>query len=187
MITFDRETHTYELDGRRLPSVTQIISALNPEIYAGVPEQIMQKKADYGQRVHEWVETYVMTGRKKRQSETMKLTTDQVKKIVDKERLIIHSVEQIVYTEHYAGTYDMYGTWRGVPTLIDIKTTAELHEDLLSAQLGFYKYAATVPIEKTACLWLPKAGVAQLIEIEPISRDAVDWMVYRYESEHNPE
>lgn len=185
MIEFDKGAHEYRLDGVRIPSVTQIVSAQFPDMYEGIPDETLKKKADYGDRVHAWIEAYCTTGVKKRQSELMKLSTDQVKRIVDDERLRIQRVEQIVHTDHYAGTYDMYGTWRGVPTLIDIKSTATLHTEYLQMQLAMYKYAMDLEVEKCACLWVPKGQLARLVEIEPVSRERVEWMVYRYESEHH--
>ena len=183
MICFDKETHTYTLDGVRLPSVTEIISRIIGNDYSEVPEKILKDKADFGNRMHEWIERYAVSGVRKRQSELMKLSTDQVKKIFENERILIHSVEKIIYCDKYAGTYDMYGTWKGVSTLFDIKTTAELHMEKLQWQLGMYKACMEEPVEKCVCLWCPKGGVVKLIEVVPHSTEEIEWMVYRYESE----
>ena len=169
-IEFFEDTHTYLVDGVIVPSVTQVIVEIIGNAYGEVPAAILKKKADYGTKVHRWIEKYAMTGETPKQSEMMKLSTDQYKHIAFKERIIIQSVEQaIAYGHRYAGTYDMYGTWKGAPTIFDIKTTVELNTEYLEWQLGMYKLAMTQPVEKTACIWLPKGDVAQLVEIQPKS------------------
>lgn len=49
-LEFDDKTHTYRIDGREVPSVTQIISAVFPNQYAGITDAsyVMQR----GQAVH---------------------------------------------------------------------------------------------------------------------------------------
>ena len=185
MIEFDREKHAYYLDGVPLPSVTEIISG---DKYDDIPTAILKRKADWGNRIHDWGETYALTGVRKHQSEMMKLSTDQAKRIIDRERIIIHSTEQIVYTDKYAGTYDMYGTRRGKTILIDIKTTYELDEHYLSLQLGMYKKAmesSGKTVEQCACLWLPKGRFAMLVDVDPASDEEIEWTVFKYEQEHN--
>ena len=184
-LVFDPEAHVYTLNGKRLPSVTQIIRAVNGDHYADIPENVLKEKAEWGNKVHEWIETYAMTGRRKRVGAIMKLTTDQIPKVLTNERIIIHSVEVPLCTDHYAGIYDMLGTWRGVPTLFDIKTTYDLNIDSLEWQLGMYKEATEHEIEKCACLWCPKERPVRVVEITPKTKEDIDWMVYRYETEHS--
>lgn len=184
MITFDSGTHTYELDGVCVPSVTQVVSSLFPNMYSGVPQDVLKAKADYGNKIHQWIEQYALNGVKKRQSALMRLTTGQVVKLLERERIIIRSIEQIVYTDKYAGTYDMYGTWRGDETLFDIKTTQVLNKRYLEWQLGMYKAALERPVKKCAVLWCPKGDLVQLIEIQPKSQEEIDWVVFKYEQEH---
>ena len=183
-IKFDAKNHIYTVDGVILPSVTTIIRAVRGDSFDGVPPAVLKEKADYGNRIHEWIEAYAMTGKKKRQSAMMKLSTDQVKDLFDQEKIIIQSVEVPVATDRYAGMYDMFGTWHGVPTLFDIKTTYVFDREYLEYQLGMYKNAMSENIEKCACLWCPQGKMIHLIDITPKSADEIDWMVYRYETEH---
>jgi hypothetical protein len=48
--TFDEALHEYRLDGRRLPSVTQIIAPLKD--FAGVPADVLERKRALGVAVH---------------------------------------------------------------------------------------------------------------------------------------
>lgn len=182
MIKFDAESHTYTNDGVVLPSVTQIVTAVLGKSFENVPKRVLKEKADYGQRIHSWIEEYALTGKRKRQSELMKISTDQVREMLFNERIIIQKTEQIVNTDRYCGTYDMYGTHRGKTCLIDIKSTAELDVEYLAMQLGMYKLAMHEDVEECACLWVPKGKTAKFVMIEPKDAEFIDWVLYRYEN-----
>ena len=183
-VRFDDGAHIYTVDGVCVPSVTRIINTvLFPNKYKDVPEYILNAKAEYGKRIHEWIETYCTTGKKKRQTAMMRLTTNQVVKIMDREKVVIEISEQIVKTSRYIGRFDMYGSWRGKKTLFDIKTTRVLDIKYLEWQLGMYKCALELPVEKCSVLWCPKGDVVQLIEVQPKKAEEIDWLVSRYEQE----
>jgi len=184
VIRFDADRHAYTVDGVPVPSVTQIIGMLFPKMYEGIPADVLEKAADYGNRMHEWVETYALTGKRKRQSELMKLSTKQVEHLFLERDIKIHICEQIVSTGSYCGMYDMFGVVDGETALIDIKTTSELHTEYLEWQLGMYSYALGGQVEACYCLWIPKGGLVQLVQIEPKTSDEIDWLVFRYEQEH---
>ena len=184
MIQFDKNRHAYTVDGVPVPSVTTIISMLFPNKYADVPADVLKKAADYGNRMHEWVEHYAMTGKRKRQTELMKLSTVQVEKILQEEDVKVLSCEQIVSEGSYCGMYDMYGTVNGKTALIDIKTTEKMDTEYLEWQLGMYAVTFDEMPEKCYCLWIPKGEVARLIEIKPKTKEEIEWLVFRYEQEH---
>ena len=187
MITFDKSTHTYMIDGVRAPSVTQILQFLNPNKYENIPPEILAEKAEYGNRVHEWIEHYALTGKKKRQTEMMKLSTLQAVDLLS-EFKAEQCEEVVTYKGVFCGTYDMYGTIDGKKTLIDIKTTAEFDEPYLSWQLGMYKIALEAQgerVDRCMCLWLPKGAVAYLLDVKPKDQYEIDWLLFRYEQEHN--
>jgi hypothetical protein len=77
----------------------------------------------------------------------------------------------------YAGTYDMLGSVKGIPSVIDIKTTAEIHKDMLGVQLSLYKFAIEqaikTEIQKGYVLWLPKKDLGMLMEIDLIKPDVL--------------
>jgi hypothetical protein len=57
MIQFDQETHTYNLNGERLPSVTQILKPLYD--FSAVPPDVLRRAAEFGTAVHKAVELYL--------------------------------------------------------------------------------------------------------------------------------
>lgn len=50
MLEFDRPSHTYRLDGLPVPNVTSVTDALSS--YAGVPAEVLRRKAEIGEAVH---------------------------------------------------------------------------------------------------------------------------------------
>lgn len=53
-LTFEPEGHIYRLDGKRIPSLTQILDAAGFIDYSMVPLETLKAKAAFGTRVHEY-------------------------------------------------------------------------------------------------------------------------------------
>ncbi len=131
MLTFDKPTHTYKFSGQSIPNVTRVTDALSS--YAGIPEEVLRKKAEIGDAVHyatelddandledsslpEEIRGYVYAWR------AFKCNTDFVPSVSE------HRVYSPLY--RFAGTLDRigyFGRLKGikttVPALIDLKTT----------------------------------------------------------------
>ena len=56
MLEFIEETHTYLLDGKIIPSATQLLKEIFPLKYDNVPINILEKKSEYGTQVHKFIE-----------------------------------------------------------------------------------------------------------------------------------
>ena len=177
MIEFIEDIHTYLVEGVITPSVTQIINRILGNEYKSVPYSVLNAKADYGKKMHEWIENFCLTGEYSDYTPTMELSCNQAVNIIEKNKIRIKSCEEMIcYDDYYAGTYDMYGTVKGKKSLIDIKTTAKYNKEYLEWQLGMYKLAVENSggkVEKCYCLWLPKRDLAKLIEVEPKSKDDI--------------
>lgn len=50
--TFDPACHAYRLDGKVLPSVTQVLSVLTSDYFARIPPEVLERKRQIGQAVH---------------------------------------------------------------------------------------------------------------------------------------
>lgn len=57
VFTFDKETHTYLLDGVKLPSVTEIISPLSD--FSGVNPDVLKRAGDYGTATHDMIKFWL--------------------------------------------------------------------------------------------------------------------------------
>lgn len=50
-LEFERETHSYRINGQRVPSVTEVLEPLND--WGGAPRETIQMAAAFGRHVHE--------------------------------------------------------------------------------------------------------------------------------------
>ena len=58
-VLFNREEHTYELNGKYLSGITDMLQRqLFPDEFDGVPEEAIQQAARYGTEVHESIEQF---------------------------------------------------------------------------------------------------------------------------------
>ena len=55
--TFDEKTHTYYLDGVKIPSVSEILSPLSD--YSNINPDVLQRACNYGKAVHKTIELYL--------------------------------------------------------------------------------------------------------------------------------
>ena len=194
MIEFNPSDHTYTYDGTPVPSVTSLIKLMSDDPYSKIPKRNLMKAARYGDTVHELIENYSLghdVGDVDKYPGFEGIALRRYKKLQEQNEIVITSCEEkLVYIEDglplYCGMYDMFGTVKGAVSLIDIKTTAEVHYDLLGYQLPMYKAAieqmTNAKIERTYCLWLPKKGLGKLIEIEqPVFEDLAPKIHKAYE------
>lgn len=159
-LTFDSETHSYFVDDKKVPGVSDIMQAGGLIDFGKIPEGILAHAAERGTNVHLACEYY----------DTDSLDYDSVQheivpyfnawvkfcKDFNPEFLMI---EQRLYSEtyDYAGTIDRVAIIGGVPYLLDIKSGAKRKEHAIQTAA----YAELIPnndeIER-ACVYLDKEG-----------------------------
>lgn len=178
-LDFDEPSHTYTLDGKVLPSVTQLLKPISD--YGGIPESILNKAADRGNYVHKCCEMYFMGT----------LDEDQIdeecapyfhgfKKFLSETGFQIEFTEDRVYHSKlgYAGSLDMIGLLPAIKgkkkqhrALIDTKTTFRLLKSV-GPQTAAYmeawhdKYKKEFPVDARYALQLKKDGTYLL---EPLT------------------
>ena len=180
MIEFLEEEHIYLVDGVIVPSVTQILSNVFPHKYEGIPTEILNRKAEYGTKVHKLIEILEKKKPKKPISYLKRyygldtyqeISIEQYIKLKEKYNIeILESEKQVAYKNKYAGTLDIKAKVNGKLAIIDIKTTAELDIDYVSWQTSYYELADE-PVEELYVLWLPKGKMGQLIKVEKILKE----------------
>lgn len=192
MIEFIEETHTYLYDGMIIPSVSEILRFIFPKKYEGVDFVTLNKKAEYGFKVHESIEHYenirVQKGLEEAYRDTVyKLELDenqifslrQYIRLKDFKQINVITQEQMInYNDKYAGRFDMIARVKGKLSLCDIKTTAQLDKEYLSWQLSLYEFAYmsmyhVKQFDKLYAIWLPKRGYGELVEIERKSQTQI--------------
>lgn len=182
MLEFIEETHTYLLDGEIIPSVTQILKNLFPLKYENVPQEILNKKAEYGTKLHKFIEiiekkkpkrplAYIKRYYKPNiyQEESLK---DYLKIKEQNNIKITDSEKRIHYKNKYGGTLDLKGYVNGKSAIIDIKTTYEIDKKYVSWQNSMYELADG-DVDELYCLWLPKGGLGKLIKLERIDKEYI--------------
>ena len=171
MIEFIENGHIYIKDGIVIPSVSEILSYIFPNKYDGIPKNILEKKANYGETVHLAIQLLEQKKEKIPLNPYQKASIKQYLQIKKYYNLEVIEQEKIVsYGMEYAGRLDMVAKVNREICLIDIKTTYELDEEYLSWQLSYYELAYGIRFKKLYCLWLPKKKLGDLIEIKRKSK-----------------
>lgn len=161
-LVFDEKNHIYHVDGIEIPSVTTIMRPLSASVYRGIDEATMKVAAQRGTDVHQAIEIYNETG-------FMDAEDDHSGYINAYQKWAERYAPEIIASEYmayhpilwYSGTVDMLAKVDGESALIDVKTTAQLNERLLSVQLAAYRDMLTthgISIDECYCLWLKNDG-----------------------------
>ncbi len=124
-IEFDPETHSYRVDGRPVPSVTQVIGSGRP---AWVDEATWEAAAARGTRIHEAAAELELTGRRPETDAAYRGYLDgwlwwlRVAGVDPRPVLVEEPVASVVY--RYAGTVDRVYALPGQARalVVDIKT-----------------------------------------------------------------
>ena len=186
-IEYVEDGHYYLCNGILIPSVSELIRFKFPSMYANVPKEVLKRKADYGSRVHEYVQRFVEKEftleelKAKKIDPHIKVAVEWFEYLRKMWAFQIESIEQIVsYKGKYAGRYDM----KTIDDLIiDLKTTSEIHEEWLSWQLGLYALCLGITRDFHYCIWLPKGKPAKVIQINVKSHEECKQLLKDYEKD----
>ena len=136
---FNKENHTYTLDGKILISVTQLMRkhGLAPD-YSGINETVLQRKAERGTLIHEEIERYIKHGE-------LGFTSEQDDFIGFAKELGLKNMrsEQIVNNDLVAGTIDLLAERVAgkatIKVLADYKTGTTVDKEAVRWQLSLYE------------------------------------------------
>jgi hypothetical protein len=132
MLTFDGPTHSYTLDGVRVPSVTQVLKPLYS--FAGIPPQVLAVKAELGTAIHRACEL-LDDDDLDEESEDGRAALVPIsgylvgykKFMAEKQPVVIFNERQLYHSKHrYAGTIDRRYALRGELWDIDLKSTVAM-------------------------------------------------------------
>ena len=172
MIEFIEEGHIYLKDGIIIPSVSEILHFIFPNKYKDVPEWILDRKAEYGSKVHNSIECLDQNKELPKLDKYQEFSLNQYKRLKEKYDIKVQVQEMMInYKDIYCGRFDMVAVIQDNLCLCDIKTTAELDKEYLSWQLSLYELAfkymyGTPNFDKLYAIWLPKKNCGELVEIE---------------------
>lgn len=189
-IELDEQTHTYLVDGDfATMSVTEMLQScgISPD-YSSVNKEVLNKSAERGVAIHKDLENVLNA------EQPYEPKTDYGKQYKEwiYEKAICATAEQpIAYVDGafvLAGTVDVFGYLdHETPFIADHKTTETLHKESVQAQLSVYNYIAKamgkcivngrvfnwVGAKKFLCFHYKKDGTMEVVEIEPLSDEAV--------------
>ena len=134
-VEFDQETHTYKLDGKRIPSVTQIINELLPINYN--PHHWYLQR---GTAVHACA-AFIAKGVDFEWDKRISGQVLAIRKFFREVRPEILGIEEMVYSEkyRYAGIFDLWCKIGTKNCLVDYKATMSV--DRVGLQLAAYELA----------------------------------------------
>lgn len=169
-LKFIEETHEYFLDGKRLPSVTEIMKFITDRKYDGVTESILDIAKEKGTAVHMSCEVYNKTGYVGIDEEYAGYLDAYMKWIKDNniDRTKIES-EIMTYNKilKYAGTVDMIYDKQ---IIIDLKTCSECDTKTTAVQISAYREALKLRgydnLKEAYILWLGKDGNYKYVKLE---------------------
>lgn len=152
-LTFDAPSHTYRVGERMIPSVTQVLKAV--ENFDFVAPAVLERAREFGSHVHQAVDLF---NRGELDEEALDAGLAPYlagwKLFLSHSGFVVTHTEERVYNERlkYAGTLDARGTWKGTTWLIDLKSGAVPRS--VGAQCAAYQHALAEPPKKRLCVQL---------------------------------
>lgn len=142
-VTFEKEIHTYTVNGKKVVSVTQLIDQVLPKKYKKVDPEILKKAAERGTHLHDMIEQFERFNIEQDDFELRQYI--HLKKLyqwdaVESEKIVILKEAGIPIA---AGRFDMVVKSPYIDGLgiADVKRTAHIHTDHIKLQLNLYKKA----------------------------------------------
>lgn len=154
---FDEASHTYTLDGRKLPGVTSVLRPITAHEYRGVDIETMERAAQEGRAVHRMIELDVQQNLDEDTlPDWMRPYLTQWRKFVAASGFEPILSETFVCSRRYgyAGTLDLFGRLHDHLALIDAKRTESLPK-IAGPQTAGYESALLECNHEIALLDLP--------------------------------
>lgn len=169
-LIFYDDSHTYEVDGEKMSSVSEVLRFLSREAYDDINQYCLDNAAERGTAVHRAcealykyktvecapdVEPYVMA--------FLQFLKDHKCDFTDIERPLASAELGLAGTPDYCGTVD------GEEAIIDLKAQSAIKKTLVKAQLNGYKLLreknGKPEVKKLYCLQLMNTGKYRLYPV----------------------
>lgn len=186
-ILFDAESHTYcTKDGEVLQGITgRLKERAFPDEYIDVPEEVLQRAAKKGTRIHNILELYDEVGLITNECQELQ---KYMKAQTEFPFLANHLQSEYLITDNkqYASAIDKVYVENDGVILGDVKTTYHLNEEYVSWQLSIYAYFFNlvnpdVEVKKLYALWF-REDKYKVVEVERKSIEDVKKLLYTEEA-----
>lgn len=177
-IEFDAASHAYRVNGRPVPSVTQILGPL--EDFSRVPRDVLEAACEFGKHVHEACDLF-----NRGELDWLNLDPSLVP-YVEGWRQFMHETGAVVISSEfqvahgvlgYAGSPDVLIQMRDAMWIPDIKSTAIVPSTVgaqTAAYAKAYSWMNKCPEPKRCCVLLDGSGRYKL----HTRKDSTDWNLF---------
>ena len=140
-LTFFDDKHVYEIDGQKIPSVSEIMRFASREVYAGIDQWRLDNAADRGTRVHDATLAIDANGSVDVDADIAQYAEAYVRFLKKFRPHYIASELALADTRRwFAGRLDRCAIINKKCVLLDIKTSARVETRLVQAQLTAYAW-----------------------------------------------
>lgn len=141
-VIFDESTHAYTVDGKAVPSVTQLVAPLGMDFNEldDFAELAIDSAADRGTTMHAYIAHRLNGGER----EDFELPdeymdyADAVEMFLEEHDIVPWLVEEPIGCHEFAGTPDLVCDFDGKPTIVDYKFVSSIAKTKVGAQLQGY-------------------------------------------------
>ena len=143
-LSFQKKGHKYFLDGKEIPSVSELTRFLSREVYGEIDPIALERAAEKGTKIHEATEVLDRNGEVEVDTELGGYIEAYMKFRKDHKINWLMLEGMMEFNELYAGTLDRLGKVDGKLCILDIKTNKTIgkqHKALYQAQLNLYRLA----------------------------------------------
>lgn len=165
-LVFYDSGHVYELDGEKLPSVSELTRFISREVYGAVTQFTLDNAAERGTKVHKLCEALDKYGECEAPEDVSGYVMAYLK-FLKEHRPEWREIETAHYHHDklYAGTIDRCGTLDGRRVVLDIKTSSALQRTLYTAQLNLYRLMLAEPVDALIIAHLKADATYKLVEL----------------------
>lgn len=171
-VVFNKDEHTYTLNGKILHGITGMLSRqLFADKYKDIPAFVLQRAAERGTMIHDDCEFADATGLEPQTTEGRNYLE------LRKDFTVLCNEYTVSDNEYFASNIDCVWEKDGEVVLADIKTTSHLDEDYVSWQLSIYAYLfelqnPDLKVSRLYAIWL-RDDKAKLIEVPRKDDDTI--------------
>lgn len=167
-LIFYDDKHVYEVDGVRVPSVSEIIRFLSREEYGDINQYTLDNAAERGTAVHKACYEILRHGDCEVDDGIVGYVRAFVAFCKEHKVKAIHLEKAFAVDTLYAGTIDFYGEVDGELAVVDYKTVSAVKKTLVKAQVNGYRRGAEHQgwkVDRLYCLQLMSDGKYRLYTI----------------------
>ncbi len=165
-LIFYDEGHEYQVDGEKVPSVSEILRFISREVYGDVAQYTLDNAADRGTRIHKACELLDKYGKVECDEDIAPYVKGYLRYLRDNKPQWTMIECAMLHNElRYAGTVDRFGTIDGSTVLADIKSSSVIQTRLVTPQLAAYAMLLPEKPERLLVIHLVKDGTYKTRDI----------------------